>query len=368
MSHQPKNSTVLNTFQQTPGDIDGRSADSTGPSLDSQSYIGAELDMDFFKNVWEKGTRGLEGGASIFRSDPKPPTAAAASARQQDSFSVAVPSDSFVEEDVSQLVDDLNGSCDEDFYVPRSTGSSSLPTPHSRPIKRRRRLTSQESRFLQEAFRKNPKPTSEARSKIAQALGMPIRAIQIWFQNRRAKSRRDSGDATPAVIGVTPISMTAGAASGAATFQSPQSAVPVNPWSFRMEYQHQPSLHPEKTSRHPSVTAAGLTPQTASARSECEFIPPIEALQGIAQCLVDTSETSMSKVFEQFINVPSSGDWTEFSHSQTQPSTSSFEEIELEEIVSPESLLSLDCVFDVPELKASFEPGGNSTLLIVETP
>ena len=66
--------------------------------------------------------------------------------------------------------------------------------PHSRPIKRRRRLSVEETRYLQEAFVQNPRPNSENRNIIANKLGLSTRAIQIWFQNRRAKHKKDSTD------------------------------------------------------------------------------------------------------------------------------------------------------------------------------
>lgn len=77
-----------------------------------------------------------------------------------------------------------------------SKSQSFLIFPHARPIKRRRRLTAEETRYLQEAFCQNQRPNSENRSIIANKLGLSTRAIQIWFQNRRAKEKKDGNEGT----------------------------------------------------------------------------------------------------------------------------------------------------------------------------
>lgn len=56
---------------------------------------------------------------------------------------------------------------------------------------RRRRLLPQETRILQAIFADNPRPSASARDRLAKTLGISSKTIQIWFQNRRAKTRRD---------------------------------------------------------------------------------------------------------------------------------------------------------------------------------
>lgn len=58
-------------------------------------------------------------------------------------------------------------------------------------IKKRRRLSSTEAAYLNEQFTRCPRPNSAQRERIATYLGMCPKVIQIWFQNRRAKQRRD---------------------------------------------------------------------------------------------------------------------------------------------------------------------------------
>ncbi|CAG8522278.1 6836_t:CDS:2 [Diversispora eburnea] len=61
-----------------------------------------------------------------------------------------------------------------------------------RHVKRRRRLTEEETNILINTFEKVQKPDSELRSQLATQLNMSSRAIQVWFQNRRAKVKRDT--------------------------------------------------------------------------------------------------------------------------------------------------------------------------------
>ncbi|EGF79602.1 hypothetical protein BATDEDRAFT_7426, partial [Batrachochytrium dendrobatidis JAM81] len=54
---------------------------------------------------------------------------------------------------------------------------------------KRFRATKDQSHFLLNAFSTDPSPDSATRSLIAATIGMPVRTIQVWFQNRRSKMR-----------------------------------------------------------------------------------------------------------------------------------------------------------------------------------
>ncbi|KAE8272314.1 hypothetical protein A4X09_0g39 [Tilletia walkeri] len=56
-------------------------------------------------------------------------------------------------------------------------------------VKHRRRTTKTQFRVLEGTFKENPKPNAAVRKALAQQLDMPGRAVQIWFQNRRAKAK-----------------------------------------------------------------------------------------------------------------------------------------------------------------------------------
>ncbi|KAF9918593.1 hypothetical protein BX616_007607 [Lobosporangium transversale] len=64
-------------------------------------------------------------------------------------------------------------------------------TPVLSTLKRRRRLTNEESEFLIHQFKINERPTAQERESFAKYLKLDRRTIQVWFQNRRAKLKRD---------------------------------------------------------------------------------------------------------------------------------------------------------------------------------
>ncbi|PVU93440.1 hypothetical protein BB561_003271 [Smittium simulii] len=58
--------------------------------------------------------------------------------------------------------------------------------------RKRYRLTSDQTEKLNEVFEHNSKPDSNTRMELGKKLGMDPRKVQIWFQNRRAKLKRES--------------------------------------------------------------------------------------------------------------------------------------------------------------------------------
>lgn len=60
-------------------------------------------------------------------------------------------------------------------------------------VKHRRRTTKAQYNVLEEAYQENNKPSAAARKVIANKLGMTARAVQVWFQNRRAKDKSRTG-------------------------------------------------------------------------------------------------------------------------------------------------------------------------------
>jgi hypothetical protein len=61
-------------------------------------------------------------------------------------------------------------------------------------VRRRRRLAPGETQLLGRVFDHFPKPSTAIRTQLASQLNMAPRAVQIWFQNRRAKAKRDAAN------------------------------------------------------------------------------------------------------------------------------------------------------------------------------
>lgn len=83
---------------------------------------------------------------------------------------------------------------------------ASLPLPPSscggilRVSKKRERICIKPSqlKLLEEFFQKNPNPDRDYREKISTETGMSTRRVQVWFQNKRARVRKDrEGSSTP---------------------------------------------------------------------------------------------------------------------------------------------------------------------------
>ncbi|KAF9426369.1 hypothetical protein BGZ94_006612 [Podila epigama] len=60
------------------------------------------------------------------------------------------------------------------------------------PPKQRRRLSRDETEYLLDRFHEEERPTAKARQLFAKDLNLDARTIQVWFQNRRAKMRKDA--------------------------------------------------------------------------------------------------------------------------------------------------------------------------------
>ena len=73
-----------------------------------------------------------------------------------------------------------------------SSSSSSSNHPLASPKKRGPRTTikSKQLEQLRLTFATTPKPTRHIREELARTTGLPMRVIQVWFQNRRSKERR----------------------------------------------------------------------------------------------------------------------------------------------------------------------------------
>ncbi|KAM0749246.1 homeobox, partial [Meredithblackwellia eburnea MCA 4105] len=56
--------------------------------------------------------------------------------------------------------------------------------------KHRRRTTPSQLKILEFHFDRNPKPDITLRKQLSEQLDMTPREVQVWFQNRRAKTKK----------------------------------------------------------------------------------------------------------------------------------------------------------------------------------
>jgi len=59
------------------------------------------------------------------------------------------------------------------------------------PPCKRRKHTAEQTRYLEERFVANPLPCSDEKIRIAMRIGTDIRKVNVWYQNKRARQRRD---------------------------------------------------------------------------------------------------------------------------------------------------------------------------------
>ncbi|GAA5862983.1 hypothetical protein JCM3774_006710 [Rhodotorula dairenensis] len=73
-------------------------------------------------------------------------------------------------------------------HMPHTSGT------HDEPLipKRRRRTTPAELAILESEYRVKPRPDPIERAHLAERLGMTVRAVQVWYQNRRQKEKRET--------------------------------------------------------------------------------------------------------------------------------------------------------------------------------
>lgn len=62
--------------------------------------------------------------------------------------------------------------------------------PYNRPPRERTTFTESHLKVLEDCFNEVKHPNSIRREKLATELGLPVKTIQIWFQNRRARERK----------------------------------------------------------------------------------------------------------------------------------------------------------------------------------
>lgn len=71
----------------------------------------------------------------------------------------------------------------------QSDRGSKKGSPQQNP---RKRISPEQALILETSFQETPRPDKEKRENLSEKTGLPVRNIQIWFQNRRAKAKANN--------------------------------------------------------------------------------------------------------------------------------------------------------------------------------
>jgi len=81
----------------------------------------------------------------------------------------------------------INGDCDDESLRGIKSEEGTGGTKRRGP---RTTIKAKQLEVLKTAFNQTPKPTRHIREQLAKETGLPMRVIQVWFQNKRSKERR----------------------------------------------------------------------------------------------------------------------------------------------------------------------------------
>ncbi|OIR59161.1 MAG: homeodomain-containing protein [Amphiamblys sp. WSBS2006] len=81
----------------------------------------------------------------------------------------------------------------DQFYT-EAEKSSRRAERGAKDPRRRKKTTDDQLDELERVFQVSEKPTSEVRKELGERLNMTPRCVQVWFQNRRAKKKKERGE------------------------------------------------------------------------------------------------------------------------------------------------------------------------------
>ncbi|XP_050721890.1 LIM/homeobox protein Lhx3-like isoform X8 [Eriocheir sinensis] len=92
------------------------------------------------------------------------------------------------------LMEDNKLVCKSDYEQAKQRGMSIKEgdVTSKRP---RTTISARQLEQLKQAYKDSPKPARHVREQLSQTLGLDMRVVQVWFQNRRAKEKRLKKDA-----------------------------------------------------------------------------------------------------------------------------------------------------------------------------
>jgi hypothetical protein len=143
-----------------------------------------------------------------------------------------------------------------------------------RGVKRRRRLTQEETNLLNDIFERTSKPNALVRKMLAERLNMSPRTVQIWFQNRRAKVKKDGkgnssvngNDSSPSTSGDSPNSKSL-SDSGPSLSRSTSTSSATTDTAYKLGSQ-------EKESFTPSLRTDSIMSNLSDWSTDCDWTFP----------------------------------------------------------------------------------------------
>ncbi|EMD37823.1 hypothetical protein CERSUDRAFT_94820 [Gelatoporia subvermispora B] len=123
-------------------------------------------------------------------------------------------------------------------------------------VKHRRRTTRAQLKVLEDVYTRDTKPNASLRKKLAQELDMTPRGVQVWFQNRRAKTKQQRKKAEAA-------SLNGGAQQQSLPDQQGDNADLTSPPASPTEDQFPEEASPEPPQASPAVETARPKPDSA---------------------------------------------------------------------------------------------------------
>jgi hypothetical protein len=133
-------------------------------------------------------------------------------------------------------------------------------------VKHRRRTTKAQYKMLEATYLENPKPNSSTRRRLAMQLEMTTRGVQVWFQNRRAKSKLARRQASNRPQSKCPSSDISRRASSVST---------VSSWSTSLDEQDRFDDDQYQTPAHSKHTTSAVSGINHPAEGEPLIIPQI---------------------------------------------------------------------------------------------
>lgn len=166
---------------------------------------------------------------------------------------------------VCEVSDEDVDECDEE-----APGDKRLPPKKSirkkqrrrrQPKTDRRRATPGQVKVMEEVFLRNPYPDAETREELRKMLGMKsARQVQIWFQNKRARVKREGKQ----ILQVGPTTNNTSPTASSATTNTPSSPTQAQQQAHQQKQAQQQPQQQQHSQQKTSATSSPPSPLSQS--------------------------------------------------------------------------------------------------------